>query len=82
MAEVHGNRTHRPALRRTTGFEVQEAHQNLSTSVIINARNPFKSQYPSAEGKEQKTGVRSQETEAGVRYQGSGVGKKNKKATG
>ncbi len=45
MAEVHGNRTHRPTLRGTTGFEVQEAHQDLSTSDIINARNGLKSQY-------------------------------------
>jgi hypothetical protein len=32
LAEVHGNRTHRGPLKPATGFEVQEAHQNLSTS--------------------------------------------------
>ena len=32
LAEVHGNRTHRGHRLPATGFEVQEAHQNLSTS--------------------------------------------------
>jgi hypothetical protein len=32
LAEVHGNRTHHGHLLPVTGFEVQEAHQNLSTS--------------------------------------------------
>jgi hypothetical protein len=33
LAEVHGNRTHRGHLMPTTGFEVQEAHQDLTTSM-------------------------------------------------
>ena len=32
LAEVHGNRTHHGHRLPVTGFEVQEAHQNLSTS--------------------------------------------------
>ncbi len=34
LAEVHGNRTHRGHLLPATGFEVQEAHQNLTTSLF------------------------------------------------
>ena len=36
MAEVHGNRTHLPALHRYAGFEDQEAHQDPGTSVEDN----------------------------------------------
>jgi hypothetical protein len=36
MAEVHGNRTHRGHLLPATGFEVQEAHQDLTTSIFYN----------------------------------------------
>jgi hypothetical protein len=36
MAEVHGNRTHLPALNRYAGFEDQEAHQDPGTSVEDN----------------------------------------------
>jgi hypothetical protein len=36
MAEVHGNRTHLPALNRYAGFEDQEAHQDPGTSVDDN----------------------------------------------
>ena len=32
LAEVHGNRTHHGHRLPATGFEVQEAHQDLSTS--------------------------------------------------
>jgi hypothetical protein len=32
LAEVHGNRTHHGHLLPATGFEVQEAHQDLTTS--------------------------------------------------
>ena len=42
LAEVHGNRTHRGPLKPATGFEVQEAHQNLSTSVFRLIDLPFK----------------------------------------
>ena len=42
LAEVHGNRTHRGPLKPATGFEVQEAHQNLSTSVFRLIDFPFK----------------------------------------
>ena len=34
LAEVHGNRTHRGHLLPATGFEVQEAHQDLTTSIF------------------------------------------------
>ena len=34
LAEVHGNRTHHGHRLPATGFEVQEAHQDLSTSNI------------------------------------------------
>jgi hypothetical protein len=36
LAEVHGNRTHLPALDRYAGFEDQEAHQDPGTSVEDN----------------------------------------------
>ncbi len=71
MAEVHGNRTHHPTLRRTTGFEVQEAHQDLSTSVLINARKPLKSQYLKQESRarSQGSGARIKEQKPEVRNQ-------------
>ena len=34
LAEVHGNRTHHEHLLPVTGFEVQEAHQDLFTSIF------------------------------------------------
>ena len=33
LAEVHGNRTHHGHRLPATGFEVQEAHQDLTTSI-------------------------------------------------
>ena len=44
MAEVHGNRTHRGPLKPATGFEVQEAHQDLTTSRLHSNRFSFLSQ--------------------------------------
>jgi hypothetical protein len=44
LAEVHGNRTHRGHLLPATGFEVQETHQDLTTSILKNNRFSFLSQ--------------------------------------
>ena len=44
MAEVHGNRTHHGPVQPVTGFEVQEAHQDLSTSKVYTKRFSLSSQ--------------------------------------
>ena len=41
LAEVHGNRTHRGHLLPATGFEVQETHQDLTTSIFHTNRFSF-----------------------------------------
>jgi 5-methylcytosine-specific restriction endonuclease McrA len=76
VAEVHGNRTHRPTRRRTTGFEVQEAHQDLSTSRTIIARNRLKCQYlgEKPEDGSQKTGDRKKDKGQRIKEKDGGRG--------